>query len=123
MFKIDESKQKELQDKLCCHSYKEFLQDQCGGYIPCDKVADHFPDALYQINGDEEAFTEALSFYIIYDADFAVHCTNEPIFWDAELEVYVWARTFGNDFDSICPDLVESQPRPDLADNYPRIWG
>ena len=66
----------------------EDLAGQVGNMVLANKVINR---PLELINGDWDG--EIFQFYIISDPGFLLEHTNEIVFYDSELDLYVWGIT------------------------------
>ena len=63
----------------------EDLSRQVGGMVLANEIASH---PLEPINGDLD--NEIFQYYIISDPDFLLEHTDEVVFHDEELDLYIW---------------------------------
>ena len=68
-------------------TYKDFT-DRLGNLILCNNIASH---DIKLIHG--EPIYEIFQYYIISDPSFAINHTNELIFYDKELDLYILGVT------------------------------
>ncbi|HGD5445411.1 TPA: hypothetical protein ACIZRI_001149 [Streptococcus agalactiae] len=68
----------------------EDLARQVGGMVLANDITIRNLDL---INGDFGAGDEIFQFYIISDPDFLLEHTDELVFYDDELHIYVWGIT------------------------------
>lgn len=80
----------------------EDLAKQVGGMVLANEIANR---PLELINGDLD--DEIFQFYIISAPDFLLEHTDEVVFQDPELDLYVWGIThFGTAWDYVpAPEL------------------
>lgn len=113
-----QQEQQQLRKKYSCNSYHDFLfSDWCSGGAVCADMGHRLGDTLEQIHGNtaetlDADYFEPLQWWIIYREHFAIEHTDEPIFYDSELNVYVWPRLHGNDLDDqhLPPTLYDDAP-------------
>lgn len=67
----------------------EDLSRQVGGMVLANETASR---PLKLVNGDLE--DDIFQYYIIQDPDFLLEHTDEVVFHDEELDLYIWAITF-----------------------------
>lgn len=67
----------------------ENLSRQVGGMVLANEIASH-PLELINGNLDNEIF----QLYIIQDPEFLLEHTDEPVFYDSELDLYAWGITY-----------------------------
>lgn len=73
------------------------LAKTVGGMVLANEM-EHRP--LELVNGDIAPWDEIFQWHIISRPDFLVEHTDEPVFYDEELDVYVWRIThFDTDWD------------------------
>lgn len=54
------------------------------------------------MSGDWAPWDEIFQWYIVQDPSFLMEHTDEPVFYDAELGLYVWGIThFGTSWDYV----------------------
>ncbi|MBF1667070.1 MAG: hypothetical protein HXO72_03685 [Scardovia wiggsiae] len=63
----------------------EDLSRQAGGMVPANEIASR---PLELINGDLD--NEIFQYFIIFDPDFLLEHTDEVVFHDEELDLYIW---------------------------------
>lgn len=82
----------------------EDLAQQVGGMVLANDITIRNLDL---INGDFGAGDEIFQFYIISNPDFLLEHTDELVFYDDELRIYVWGIThFGTAWSSVpVPEL------------------
>ncbi|WP_314707143.1 hypothetical protein [Rothia mucilaginosa] len=66
----------------------EDLSRQVGGMVLANEIAIR---PLELINGDLD--NEIFQFYITQDPEFLLEHMDEPVFYDSELDLYVWGIT------------------------------
>ncbi|WP_314689987.1 hypothetical protein [uncultured Rothia sp.] len=67
----------------------ENLSRQVGGMVLANEIASR-PLELINGNLDNEIF----QLYIIQDPEFLLEHTDEPVFYDSELDLYAWGITY-----------------------------
>lgn len=114
--------QKILRDGYHIHTYTDFAR-RCGGMVLCNEMQNRLFNTLEPWSGDFYASEEdkengdmydVYQWYIISDEEFAVHCTNEMIFYDDELNLYVLGVPhWGTSWDLVGPpELHEYTEEP-----------
>lgn len=77
-------------------TYKD-LARQVGGMVLANEIANR---PLEPVGGSWD--DEIYQFYIIQDPEFLLEHTDEPVFYDSELDLYVWGITrYGTPWSSI----------------------
>lgn len=77
----------------------EDLSNHVGGMVLANNITIRNLDL---INGDLGVGDEIFQFYIIENPDFLLKHTNELVFYDEELHIYVWGIThFGTPWSSV----------------------
>ena len=71
----------------CIKTYED-LSRQVGGMVLANKIANC---TLELINGDLE--DEIFQYHIISNSDFLLEHTDEAVFQDLELDLYIWGIT------------------------------
>ena len=66
------------------------LAETCGGMVLANEMA-YRPTVL--VSGSWAPWEEIFQWYIVQDASFLMNHTDEPVFYDAELGLYVWGVT------------------------------
>lgn len=111
--------QEELRKKYEINNYSDFLHKPwaCDGAIPA-RVENRLFETLEQIHGNtaetlDADYFEPLSWFIIHRPEFALNHTDEPIFYDSELDIYVWPRLHGNGLneEGYTPTLYDEAPK------------
>lgn len=75
------------------------LAKTVGGMVLANEMA-HRP--LELVSGDFAPWDEIFQWYIISYPDFLMEHTDEPVFHDKELDLYVWGIThFGTGWDCV----------------------
>lgn len=75
------------------------LARHVGGMVLANDIAKR---PLCPVNGDWAPWQEIYQWYIVQDADFLMEHTDEPVFYDDELGVYVWGIThFGTSWELV----------------------
>lgn len=76
------------------------LAETCGGVVLANEMA-YRPMEL--MSGDWAPWEEIFQWYIVQDPSFLMNHTDEPVFYDGELCLYVWGlKTFGTSW-SVLP--------------------
>ena len=69
------------------------LAETCGGMVLANEIASR---PLEPVSGDWAPWDEIFQWYIVQDPSFIMEHTDEPVFHDEELDLYVWeSRTSG----------------------------
>lgn len=93
-----------MNDYYDIHTLQEFA-DTFGNMILCNEMAERM--SLEPVNGT--GVEEIFQWFIVENADFAIAHSEEPIFYDRELDLYIWGVTqFGTDWQYVrAPELIE----------------
>ena len=80
----------------------EDLARQVGGMVLANEIAKR---PFEPVGGSWE--DEIYQFYIVSDPSFLLEHTDEPVFYDSELDLYIWGIThFGTAWDYVpAPEL------------------
>lgn len=77
-----------------------------GSIILCNEMGNR---DLEMVSGELDEGDELFQFYIVSDATFLIEHTDEPVFYDPELDLHVWGIThFGTAWDYV--------PAPEIRD-------
>ena len=84
-------------------TYADFAET-CGGMVLANEMANR---PLEPVSGDYAPWDEVFQWYIISDPSFAMEHSDELIFYDEELDLYLLAVThFGTAWDCVpAPEL------------------
>lgn len=84
-------------------TYADFAE-MCGGMVLANETANR---PLEPVSGDYAPWDEVFQWYIISDPSFAMEHSDELIFYDEELDLYLLAVThFGTAWDCVpAPEL------------------
>ena len=63
------------------------LAETCRGMVLANEIASR---PLEPVSGDWAPWDEIFQWYIVQDPSFLMEHTDEPVFYDAELGLYVW---------------------------------
>ena len=63
------------------------LAETCGGMVLANEIANR---PLEPVSGDWAPWDEIFQWYIVQDPSFIMEHTDEPVFHDEELDLYVW---------------------------------
>lgn len=75
------------------------LAETCGGMVLANEIANR---PLEPVSGDWAPWEEIFQWYIVQDPSFIMEHTDEPVFHDEELDLYVWGIThFGTSWDYV----------------------
>lgn len=75
------------------------LAETCGGMVLANEIASR---PLEPVSGDWAPWEEIFQWYIVQDPSFIMEHTDEPVFHDEELDLYVWGIThFGTSWDYV----------------------
>lgn len=75
------------------------LAETCGGMVLANEIASR---PLELVGGDWAPWEEIFQWYIVQDPSFVMEHTDEPVFYDKELDLYVWGIThFGTSWDYV----------------------
>lgn len=75
------------------------LAETCGNMVLANEMAKR---PLELVSGDWAPWEEIFQWYIIQDPSFIMEHTDEPVFHDEELDLYVWGIThFGTSWDYV----------------------
>lgn len=75
------------------------LAETCGGMVLANEIASR---PLELVSGDWAPWDEVFQWYIVQDPSFIMEHTDEPVFRDEELDLYVWGIThFGTSWDYV----------------------
>ena len=75
------------------------LAETCCGMVLANEIASR---PLEPVSGDWAPWDEIFQWYIVQDPSFLMEHTDEPVFHDAELGLYVWGIThFGTSWDYV----------------------
>ena len=66
------------------------LAETCCGMVLANEIANR---PLEPVSGDWAPWDEIFQWYIVQDPSFLMEHTDEPVFYDAELGLYVWGIT------------------------------
>lgn len=66
------------------------LAETCCGMVLANEIASR---PLEPVSGDWAPWDEIFQWYIVQDPSFLMEHTDEPVFYDAELGLYVWGVT------------------------------
>ncbi len=66
------------------------LAETCCGMVLANEIASR---PLEPVSGDWAPWDEIFQWYIVQDPSFLMEHTDEPVFYDAELGMYVWGVT------------------------------
>jgi len=100
------------------------LADRVGNMILCNNMANRYGITMEIENGcdyDEETeeYAEIFQWYIIsgYGAEYLMEVTDELVFYDSELDVYVWGIThWGTSWDYVFTDVKATENIEDILD-------
>lgn len=88
-------------------TYKDFA-DRLGGLILCNEMAGRDIELISgELTYDEDCYYEIFQWFIIQDPSFVMDHTDELIFYDNELDLYILGVThFGTSWDYVsAPDF------------------
>lgn len=75
------------------------LAETCCGMVLANEIASR---PLEPVSGDWAPWDEIFQWYIVQNPSFLMEHTDEPVFYDAELGLYVWGIThFGTRWDYV----------------------
>ena len=75
------------------------LARTCCGMILANQIANR---PLELISGEFDKNDEIFQWYIVQNPDFLMEHTNELVFYDTELDLYIWGIThFGTSWDYV----------------------
>lgn len=75
------------------------LAETCGGMVLANEMGGR---PMELASGDLLPWDEVFQWYIVQDPSFLMEHTDEPVFHDGELDLYVWAIThFGTAWDYV----------------------
>ena len=75
------------------------LAETCGGMVLANEMGGR---PMELASGDLLPWDEVFQWYIVADPSFLMEHTDEPVFHDGELDLYVWAIThFGTAWDYV----------------------
>ena len=84
------------------------LAKTCGCKILCNSMGERYAITMELVSGELEDGDEIFQWYIIADPYFLIHHTDELVFYDSELDLYVWGVThFGTSWDYVdAPEII-----------------
>lgn len=80
------------------------LAKTCGGVVLANEVANR---PLELVSGELLPWDEVFQWYVVQGPSFLMEHTDEAVFHDKELDLYIWAIThFGTAWDCVsAPDI------------------
>lgn len=86
---------------MCSYGIKTYadLARTCGGLVLANEMGGR---PLEPVSGEWLPWEEIYQWYIVQDPSFLMGHTDEPVFYDMELGLYVWGIThFGTSWDCV----------------------
>ena len=78
------------------------LAETCGNMVLANEMAKR---PLELVSGDWAPWEEIFQWYIVRDPSFIMEHTDEPVFHDEELDLYVWGITHFGTAGTTCRHL------------------
>ena len=115
---------KELAKREAEHGYITYrtLADRVGNMVLCNNMGSRYGMTMELENGidyneEEDEYAEVFQWYIISDngAKYLKDYTDELVYYDSELDVYVWGIThWGTSWDYVYTDIQATEDINDL---------
>lgn len=83
-------------------TYRDFA-DRLGSLILCNEIVSRPIELIHgELTYDEDCYYEIFQYFLISDPSFAMNHTDELIFYDNELDLYILGVThFGTSWDYV----------------------